>query len=831
MGIQDFLKHGFSQSEGSKLFDKHQQGVRSLQKAGAAYKDAVSQGDTEKAATIYADIKALDQWLTQSKSKLDTAEYDLSDKLYAGAYATGQGLTGGLAKQADKLFADDTEDAALEEIDKQADRVLGKGYTGGLLGDNIPEEVGTFLGIGKVVKGLGALKTAYQTARSAPVAAKALADQRKLLKKHVNDNTSDPAQRKRFYDKIDSGALDELTPKQSLKELYAQVPTSTIGKIGNVAGSAAKKLGAGLLIGGGATAANTGINALTGSTTSGNISSLLTGDRGESTRRNQGGPIRGNRAGVSAEQIAAGHSNLPTPRQILEFVPVIGDILGAEEIYRELQAPNPNWPLIGALGGATVIGLVPGAGDAVASAIKAGARAGLKGVKGGIELAKRIEVDPNALGSTGGNIRLKPKDTELDIEVARQAIPNMSERAEALRQMGLDSPFSDEARKLGVIRPEMVEKAKEGNWDFNPNLTVKNPGIGHNRPPEGLRDFDYDYNNQFKNTEAADRSANKPILSDEELYDKDYLDAAARGPHSGSFDFGKPDWLIPGAVDDVLKEAPSGFQRALPLGDGWEDLTNLRTANEAIDQASLDKLPSKAKGNWSEFMKVIKDKPAEERERLMIAWRDKDKFFEGINPNRKEVTKGYGWNKQSEAFDTWQDPGKGIISGHRSVESSPGDLGGLLSETEQFKSGLIDDPRGNPFSKSYVDPPQHLPNIEAIVKDVGIPKRIQNAEELHKAYDKVLSKNPNVTPEQFAEVIEENKTAFGRGEFSTIATQPGSRDATFKFKNDSAQTEANKAKKMIAQFIKLRNTPGAREAYVAKEAKKKARRPGGLLDF
>ena len=63
-----------------------------------------------------------------------------------------------------------------------------------------------------------------------------------------------------------------------------------------------------------------------------------------------------------------------TPRDILEFVPVVGDLLGAEEIYRELQKAEPNWTLVGILGGATVIGLVPGAGDAAASAIKAGAR-------------------------------------------------------------------------------------------------------------------------------------------------------------------------------------------------------------------------------------------------------------------------------------------------------------------------------------------------------------------------------------------------------------------------------------------------------------------------
>ena len=93
---------------------------------------------------------------------------------------------------------------------------------------------------------------------------------------------------------------------------------------------------------------------------------------------------------------------------LLDFVPVVGDIKGAYEVVQEMQKEDPNWALIGALAGATIIGVVPGIGDAAAAAIKQGAKAGLKGVKGGIELAKRIEVDPNAVGSLGGNIRLKP---------------------------------------------------------------------------------------------------------------------------------------------------------------------------------------------------------------------------------------------------------------------------------------------------------------------------------------------------------------------------------------------------------------------------------------
>ena len=93
---------------------------------------------------------------------------------------------------------------------------------------------------------------------------------------------------------------------------------------------------------------------------------------------------------------------------VASATPVIGDAMAAKEVYDELRKDDPNYFLAGALGGAAVIGLVPGLGDAAANAIRAGA-------KKAAETAKRIEVDPNALGSMGGNIRLKPKE-QLDAE-------------------------------------------------------------------------------------------------------------------------------------------------------------------------------------------------------------------------------------------------------------------------------------------------------------------------------------------------------------------------------------------------------------------------------
>ena len=94
---------------------------------------------------------------------------------------------------------------------------------------------------------------------------------------------------------------------------------------------------------------------------------------------------------------------MDTAKFVAELTPVIGDAMAAKEVYDELQKDDPNYLLAGALGGAAIIGLIPGIGDAAAAAIKAGARKTL-------DVAKRVEIDPDAVGAMGGNIKLKPKE-------------------------------------------------------------------------------------------------------------------------------------------------------------------------------------------------------------------------------------------------------------------------------------------------------------------------------------------------------------------------------------------------------------------------------------
>ena len=87
---------------------------------------------------------------------------------------------------------------------------------------------------------------------------------------------------------------------------------------------------------------------------------------------------------------------------VAEMTPIVGDAMAAKQVYDELQKDEPNYYLAGALGGAALVGLFPGIGDVAAKAIR-------KGAKEVFDVAKRVEVDPNAMGSGLGNVKLKPK--------------------------------------------------------------------------------------------------------------------------------------------------------------------------------------------------------------------------------------------------------------------------------------------------------------------------------------------------------------------------------------------------------------------------------------
>lgn len=85
-------------------------------------------------------------------------------------------------------------------------------------------------------------------------------------------------------------------------------------------------------------------------------------------------------------------------RFIAEMTPIVGDAMAAKELWEEATSENPNWGLVGLLGGATVLGLIPGVGDAAAKAVKAGARGLLDAVPSDAIYAGRSLVDGDMRG-------------------------------------------------------------------------------------------------------------------------------------------------------------------------------------------------------------------------------------------------------------------------------------------------------------------------------------------------------------------------------------------------------------------------------------------------
>ena len=99
-----------------------------------------------------------------------------------------------------------------------------------------------------------------------------------------------------------------------------------------------------------------------------------------------------------------------------DFIPVVGDVLALAEAGGALS--RGELAAAGLLGAGAVVGLVPGAGDVVAKPIMAAGR-------GLLDTAKRVEVDPNAMGSLLGNVRLKPKAASTQAPSPAQEVANL----------------------------------------------------------------------------------------------------------------------------------------------------------------------------------------------------------------------------------------------------------------------------------------------------------------------------------------------------------------------------------------------------------------------
>ena len=131
---------------------------------------------------------------------------------------------------------------------------------------------------------------------------------------------------------------------------------------------------------------------------------------------------------------------------VAEMTPIIGDAMAAKEVYDELMKDEPNYGLIAALGGAALVGAVPGIGDAAAA-----------GIRKASDMIKRIEVDPDAVGMMGGNIRIKPKAEEGTPTVEAAGLTD-----EAIEEWREKNATSEEFRKKLKGRNEELQELASG---------------------------------------------------------------------------------------------------------------------------------------------------------------------------------------------------------------------------------------------------------------------------------------------------------------------------------------------------------------------------------
>lgn len=167
----------------------------------------------------------------------------------------------------------------------------------------------------------------------------------------------------------------------------------------------------------------------------------------------------------------------------LDFTPIIGDIKGGYETVKmigdELAKDDPNYALIGILGGvgaaATIIGLVPGIGDVAQKAIMAGARSVADSAsnvgRGALDLAQRVEVDPDAMGAFGGNIRLKPKNDLVGtaVEEGGEAVEQGLRYAESDGALGamMNKYYSNMNRGSKLTRQGQMQETPLGKIKVN----------------------------------------------------------------------------------------------------------------------------------------------------------------------------------------------------------------------------------------------------------------------------------------------------------------------------------------------------------------------------
>ena len=118
----------------------------------------------------------------------------------------------------------------------------------------------------------------------------------------------------------------------------------------------------------------------------------------------------GGYADLYANSLLGNRTDTPTSVGAMEtgkdFIPVLSDVLAFGEAGHALSEGDRKTAAILAAGG--LLGTIPGLGPTLARPVMA---AGRKAA----DVASRIEVDPNAVGSLLGNVRMKPKSPAEEI--------------------------------------------------------------------------------------------------------------------------------------------------------------------------------------------------------------------------------------------------------------------------------------------------------------------------------------------------------------------------------------------------------------------------------
>lgn len=172
---------------------------------------------------------------------------------------------------------------------------------------------------------------------------------------------------------------------------------------------------------------------------------------------------------VGIAEAAQNIRNKVSLRDILELTPIAGDLLAAKEVYDEMKKPEPNWYLVGILTAGSIVGLVPGVGDAAAQAIKIGGRAALKGTKKAVDTLSQygLEIDPSTLGSNLGNVRIvkrgpKPKAETIYYIKDGKKKQFTGTRDEIAKELGLTS--ADSLKKSSGLGPGGIKWNRGGTF-------------------------------------------------------------------------------------------------------------------------------------------------------------------------------------------------------------------------------------------------------------------------------------------------------------------------------------------------------------------------------